>query len=41
MEAESIRVDFLDLEVTITHCGRRSAYRMPLGYYRRRQTQTG
>ena len=25
MEAESIRVDFLDLEVTITHFGRRSA----------------
>lgn len=26
MEAESIRVDFLDLEVTITHFGRRSAH---------------
>lgn len=24
MEARSIRADFLDLEVTITHCGRRT-----------------
>lgn len=41
VETGFIRVNFLDLEVTLTHFGRRSGHRMPIGYFRRRQTQTG